>query len=392
MNNDHHKKLSKDRPDEKFPSTKSTPLLEPKYLFFGTTTNPLWSTLPLEEAIVLIPGRILYSTFWRMVSGDNPDAVVLRFLRGRRWDVDASYKMLMNTLRWRIHMRVDDIVTLGETGLYNELESLKPGMGGEFLANLHSYKCVLGGPDKQGRGICFANARFHRKEDQVPEVLRIVTIFLMECARIIVHQPVETCCLVFNMEGFTLANMDFEFVKFMLVCFEAYYPETLGLCLIHKAPWVFSTVWAMVAPMLDPVVASKVRFTRSVKELYPFVDRHVLPAFLTEKGAFKPNHSNYKAPPTGKLNQPKTQEYLDYETMVEEYMRYTRIWVRTNASAMDKERRQQALQYRHASINAEDYIRGRTSYHDMELAEVEKGRLLLKFSGKAPTLDITDCV
>lgn len=132
-------------------STKNSP--EPKYLFFGTKANPLWSSLPLEEAIVLIPGSKLFSTFWNMVAGDNPDAAVARFLRARRWDVEASYKMLMNTLRWRIHMRVDDMVLLGETGIYNELELLKKGMGDQFLANLHSYKCVLGGPDKQGRGV-----------------------------------------------------------------------------------------------------------------------------------------------------------------------------------------------------------------------------------------------
>lgn len=29
-------------------------------------------------------------------------------------------------------------------------------------------------------------------------------------------------------------------VKFIIKCFEANYPESLGLLLIHNAPWVFS--------------------------------------------------------------------------------------------------------------------------------------------------------
>ena len=29
-------------------------------------------------------------------------------------------------------------------------------------------------------------------------------------------------------------------MKFILKCFEANYPESLGILLIHKAPWVFS--------------------------------------------------------------------------------------------------------------------------------------------------------
>ena len=57
------------------------------------------------------------------------------------------------------------------------------------------------------------------------------------------------------MTGFSLANMvsfliilvtseliplqDYSPVKFMIKCFEANYPESLGAVLVHKAPWVF---------------------------------------------------------------------------------------------------------------------------------------------------------
>ena len=41
------------------------------------------------------------------------------------------------------------------------------------------------------------------------------------------------------MTGFSLANMDYTPVKFMIKCFEANYPECLGAVLVHKAPWVF---------------------------------------------------------------------------------------------------------------------------------------------------------
>lgn len=32
-------------------------------------------------------------------------------------------------------------------------------------------------------------------------------------------------------------------MKFILKCFEANYPESLGIMLIHRAPWVFSGWW-----------------------------------------------------------------------------------------------------------------------------------------------------
>lgn len=36
-----------------------------------------------------------------------------------------------------------------------------------------------------------------------------------------------------------MANMDYTPVKFMIKCFEANYPESLGTVLVHNAPWVF---------------------------------------------------------------------------------------------------------------------------------------------------------
>ena len=41
------------------------------------------------------------------------------------------------------------------------------------------------------------------------------------------------------MTDFSMANMDYTPVKFMIKCFEANYPESLGTVLVYKAPWVF---------------------------------------------------------------------------------------------------------------------------------------------------------
>lgn len=36
-----------------------------------------------------------------------------------------------------------------------------------------------------------------------------------------------------------LMNQDYGPVKFMIKCFEANYPESLGVVLVHKSPWIF---------------------------------------------------------------------------------------------------------------------------------------------------------
>jgi|SRR5690242_13512309 len=82
------------------------------------------------------------------------------------------------------------------------------------------------------------------------------------------------------MTDFSMANMDYTPVKFMIKCFEANYPESLGTVLVYKAPWVFNAVWSIVRGWLDPVVASKVSFVKNVDELEKFVPRNHIPKEL----------------------------------------------------------------------------------------------------------------
>ncbi|CAO3688608.1 unnamed protein product [Rhizopus stolonifer] len=365
-------------------------------LFIGTTTDPSWMTLPIEKALPLIPGNSLQNTFWNMVSTDNPDAVLLRFLRARKWDLNAAYNMLTNTLRWRLNMRVDDIVALGETGLRNELNRLKSGLGDSFTAQLGSGKAYLGGPDKAGRGICFINVSLHKKEEQQFEVVKLLTMYIMETSRVIVHQPVESACIVFNMDGFTLKNMDFDFVKFLVTCFEAYYPETLGSCLIHKAPWVFSTVWSLITPLLDPVVASKIHFTKDTNELTQYVDISALPANISGEKDKKTKDEAVNIGPVapGTLDVPTTDAYNGYKAMIKQYEAETIEWSKIPSTDDDTNtRRELARKYRIARTKTEKDIRGPTAYEAKGLVTINsEGRVILDFGGNWTALDITETV
>jgi hypothetical protein len=75
------------------------------------------------------------------------------------------------------------------------------------------------------------------------------------------------------MTDFSMANMDYTPVKFMIKCFEANYPESLGSVLVYKAPWIFQGIWKIIKGWLDPVVASKVHFASNVDELQEWIPR-----------------------------------------------------------------------------------------------------------------------
>ncbi|KAI8063345.1 CRAL-TRIO domain-containing protein [Gilbertella persicaria] len=373
---------------------------ETKELFIGTTTDPSWLSLPLEKALPLIPGVDLRGTFWNMVATDNPDAVLLRFLRARKWDLEAAYNMLANTLRWRLVMRIDDIVALGESGMRDELNRLKPELGDCFVTQLNSGKAYLGGPDKAGRGICFINVNSHHKDDQPLEVIKLLTMYIMETSRVVVHQPIESACIVFNMDGFTLKNMDFDFVKFLVTCFEAYYPETLGSCLIHKAPWVFSTVWNLITPLLDPVVASKIHFTKDCDELTNYVSLAALPGNISGDKEKKTLDESVKVGPVapGSLAKPTTPAYQEYQAMIQKYETETAAWAKTTTSEEESKdysaRHEVARQYRVARFKAELDIRGPTSYQAKGLVTINpEGRIILNYGSEGfIPLDITETV
>ncbi|KAG0270249.1 hypothetical protein BGZ95_001761, partial [Linnemannia exigua] len=63
----------------------------------------------------------------------------------------------------------------------------------------------------------------------------------------------ETVIVIFDLSNFGLDNMDWGFVRLFVQCFESYYPETLGVCVVHRAPFVFWGLWKLIQPLLDPV-------------------------------------------------------------------------------------------------------------------------------------------
>lgn len=185
----------------------------------------------------------------------------------------------------------------------------------------------------------------------------------------------------------------------MVTCFEAYYPETLGSCLIHRAPWVFSTVWNLITPLLDPVVASKIHFTKDLDELQSYVSKDALPGDLTGEKDKKTMDEAVEVAPVapGTLVKPSTPAYQDYQDMIKEYQIETAEWAKTKSvegSNDNAARHELARQYRVSRIKTETNIRGPTRYQAKGLVTINKeGRVFLDYgSDNWVPLDITDMV
>lgn len=169
---------------------------------------------------------------------EHPDGLVLRFLRARKFDVEKAVIMMISAINWRDERRIDtELVFTGESVGLKE----NPSMDDKgFIQQYRSGKSYVRGTDKGGRPVYIIRARLHDPALQSPEAMETYILHNIESIRVLVKAPYDQVCLIFDLTGFGLKNMDFHVVKFLLQVFEARYPETLGVVLIHNAPFVFS--------------------------------------------------------------------------------------------------------------------------------------------------------
>ncbi|KAF2846012.1 hypothetical protein T440DRAFT_250312 [Plenodomus tracheiphilus IPT5] len=334
----------------------------------------------------------LRAAFWSMVKHDHPDALLLRFLRARKWDVEKALIMMVSTMHWRLdEMHVDDdIVKNGELGaLQNTTSDAKSKKNDEdFMAQLRMGKSFLHGLDKEGRPLCFVRVRLHRQGEQTGESLERFTIYTIETARMLLRPPIDTATVIFDMTDFSMANMDYTPVKFMIKCFEANYPESLGTVLVYKAPWVFNAIWSIIRGWLDPVVAGKVHFAKNIDELSTYVPKSQIP---TELGGDEKWEYSYPEPVPGENDRMKeagVRNELEGErkSIVDRYERSILEWVHAGdaaaAETADQRRRERdeiAEQLRQNYWKLDPYIRARSLYDRVGLLS-EGGKL--DFYGK----------
>lgn len=184
------------------------------------------------------------------------------------------------------------------------------------------------------------------------------------------------------MTDFSMANMDYTPVKFMIKCFEANYPESLGTVLVYKAPWVFNAIWSIIRGWLDPVVAGKVHFAKNIDELSHYVPKSQIP---TDLGGDEKWEYNYPEPVSGendKMKDDGARQELEGERarIVDQYESSILSWVRAGEAAAEstepwrRERDETAEDLRQNYWKLDPYVRARSLY-DRQGVLLEGGKL-----------------
>lgn len=164
-------------------------------------------TKEFKEALASTSPEALRQAFWSMVKHDDPDALLLRFLRARKWDVHNALVMLIATMHWRAdEMHVDDDIMLnGEEAAFKRKDSDKDSA--DFLTQLRMGKSVIHGVDKEGRPVVTVRVRLHKGGEQTERSLERYTVYTIETTRMLLRGNVDTATIIFDMTGFSMANM-----------------------------------------------------------------------------------------------------------------------------------------------------------------------------------------
>ncbi|KAG6024647.1 hypothetical protein E4U41_001728 [Claviceps citrina] len=326
-----------------------------------------------EQVIATQNPESLRNMILKSIKHEHPDALALRFLRARKWDVKRALVMMFSATNWRENeSRVDsDILAHGEEFLVQDEkdgDDKSKALAQDFMKQIRSGKSFIHGTDRQNRPISYVRVRLHRAADQSVESLERYTTYLIETARLTVTSPIETATLVFDLSNFTLANMDYVPVKFIIKCFEANYPESLGAILIHNSPWVFKPCWKIISAWLDPVVAAKVHLTYGREGLEEFIHPSQI---IKELGGDEDWEYTYEEPVPGENDAMKDTASRDAlqkirDGLANEFEVLTKEWITNPDSARGNELKAKreivAAQLKENYWQLDKYVRARSLY------------------------------
>ncbi|CAI6031113.1 unnamed protein product [Clonostachys chloroleuca] len=305
---------------------------------------------------------------WDTILADHPDATVLRFLRARNWDVAEAVNMLVSAINWRIELRIN--ANLNREGESVGLKKMPTADEEAFIRQYRSGKSYVRGTDKDGRPVYIIKVRLHDPSKQSAAAMETYVLHNIEMLRVMSREPHDKVCLIFDLTGFGLRNMDFHVVKFLIQTLEARYPETLGVVLVHNAPFVFWGIWNVIKHWLPPIIASKIHFTSGNKSLAKFISMANLQTCYGGDDAWE---YKFVDPVPGENERMQSEEekfkiQTERDQLVNQFHRLTAEWVSLEPESdlgkgKNAERDGSVKQLKLNFWKLDQYIRATTYYH-----------------------------
>jgi hypothetical protein len=145
------------------------------------------------------------------VKHEDPDTLLVRFLRARSWVIDNSFLMLLKSLNWRAEEKIESGLLEGGDAAFDRPEDYatepERKIARETRAMTSSGESFVHGADKKGHPLVYIRVKFHDQWAQGKEAFLRATIMEVESTRMLLRPPITSVSIVFDLTGFGLRNM-----------------------------------------------------------------------------------------------------------------------------------------------------------------------------------------
>ncbi|KAL9642211.1 hypothetical protein ABK040_007212 [Willaertia magna] len=172
----------------------------------------------------------------------------IRWIRATSGNVNKAFDMVVEYFKWRQRINIDNLKPGNFDDLFSKIEFI------EFL-----------GFDKDGcPGVILNVGKFVpgslQPYEKVEELVALAIELITHDLRIASKGVLERFVIVVDYDGWGLSCIDTKLDRVILGTCQAYYPERLKEALLLRAPWIFSTAWAVVKVFLDEKTKQKISF------------------------------------------------------------------------------------------------------------------------------------
>lgn len=235
--------------------------------------------------------------------GRNPhsDEFATRWLVSRSWDVSSTVQAVSKHCEWLVE----------QAAILPAQEAQPPSALGENADEL-----FLQGCDDVGRPVMLCNLAAHQPS-QDKKSRQHALIWCMEHLVELADKQLQTskgqAIIIFDLQGYTMENVDTEDAAAIVDILQKQYPERLGQLFIYEAPTVFWALWNMIWPFLTASTREKVQLVSGdsgLEAIHSMVPHSILPPALGGTSTLKPFIESVRDLRAQEGSQPSTQAPL----------------------------------------------------------------------------------
>lgn len=265
-----------------------------------------WSkVIPPEDVPVVVQLREMLEKDNLKLGKHDHDVFLARFSRARKRNAKDAYEMLKKCLAWRQEKKVDTINDWFEPS--------------EEHKRFHAYYPFAGSDEygfgKMGRPVNFDHYPLIDPDTVLQSFERdtLVVSHIWQMERCLdwaaqssdkEGRPITDQVFVFNMQGMALRHLRGDVVDMIKQCFaidENYYPEVVACAVVINAPRVFTLLFKVLSPFVDPKTLEKTRVIGSdfMPELLQWMEPENIPSQWGGKGPAWTKFAGYAVTSTG---------------------------------------------------------------------------------------------